>query len=53
MDGNNKDIVTMRRFEFFNSDVRRVLNVVCLLLGNSLAAEFDMPTFMLHRQVGT
>jgi len=27
------------------SNFRRVLNVVCFLLGNSLASEFYMPTF--------
>ena len=45
----------------FNRNVislkRRVLNVVCFLLGNSSASEFYMPTFRntlfhLHRQVG-
>ena len=39
------------------SNFSRVLNVVCFLLGNSLASEFYMPTFRntvfhLHRQVG-
>ena len=39
------------------SNFRRVLNVVCFLLGNSPASEFYMPTFRnnlfhLHRQVG-
>jgi hypothetical protein len=27
------------------SNFRCVLNVVCFLLGNSAASEFDMPTF--------
>jgi len=31
--------------EFLISNFRRVLNVVCFLLGNSLASEFFMPTF--------
>ena len=30
---------------FLISKVRRVLNVVCFLLGNSLACEFYVPTF--------
>jgi hypothetical protein len=30
---------------FLISNVRRVLNVVCFLLGNSPASEFYMPTF--------
>jgi hypothetical protein len=39
------------------SNFCRVLNVVCFLLGNSLASKFYMPTFWntlshLHRQVG-
>ena len=39
------------------SNFRRVLNVVCFLLGDSLESEFYMPTFRntlfyLHRQVG-
>jgi hypothetical protein len=39
------------------SNFRRVLNVVCFPLGNSLASEFYMPTFrntlfQLQRQVG-
>jgi hypothetical protein len=39
------------------SNFRRVLNVVCFLLGNSPASEFYMPTFRntlfhLHGQVG-
>jgi hypothetical protein len=39
------------------SNFRRVLYVVCFLLGNSPASEFYMPTFRntlfhLHRQVG-
>jgi hypothetical protein len=38
------------------SNFRRVLNVVCLLLGNSAASEFYIPTFRntlfhLNRQV--
>jgi hypothetical protein len=42
---------------FLISNFRRVLNVVCFLLGNSPASEFYMPTFRntlfhLHRQVG-
>ena len=42
---------------FSNSKFRRVLHVVCFLLGNSPASEFYMPTFRktlfhLHRQVG-
>ena len=42
---------------FFISNFRRVLDVVCFLLGNSPASEFYMPTFRntlfhLHRQVG-
>jgi len=41
---------------FLIPNVRRVLNVVCFLLGNSPASEFYMPTFRntlfhLHRQV--
>ena len=40
------------------SNFRRVLNIVCFLLGNSPASELYMPTFRntlfhLHRQVGT
>jgi len=40
------------------SNFRRILNVVCFLLGNSPASEFYMPTFRtlclfhLHRQAG-
>jgi len=39
------------------SNFRRVLNVVCFLLGNSPASEFYMPTFRntlfhLHRRIG-
>jgi len=30
---------------YFISNFRRVLNVVCFLLGNSPASEFYMPTF--------
>ena len=30
---------------FFISNFRRVLNVVCVLLGNSLVSDFYMPTF--------
>jgi len=42
---------------FFISNFRRVLYVVCYLLGYSPASEFYMPTFRntvfhLHRQVG-
>jgi len=42
---------------FMISNFRRVLNVVCLLLGDSSASEFYIPTFRntllhLHRQVG-
>ena len=43
---------------FLNSNFRRVLNVVCFLLGNSPASEFYMPTFRtlclfhLHKWVG-
>jgi hypothetical protein len=42
---------------FLITNFRRVLNVVCFLLGNSLASEFYMPTFRntlfhLHRRVG-
>ena len=41
----------------FISYFRRVLNVVCFLLGNSRASEFYMPTFRntlshLHRRIG-
>jgi hypothetical protein len=32
-------------FEYLISNFRRVLNVVCFLLGNSPASEFYMPTF--------
>jgi hypothetical protein len=44
-------------FLFLISNFRRVLNVVCFLLGNSPASEFYMPTFQntlfqFHRQVG-
>jgi hypothetical protein len=43
-------------FTFLISNFRRVLHVVCFLLGNSLASEFYMPTFRntlfhLHRHV--
>ena len=43
--------------DFLISNFRRVLNVVYLLLGDSTASEFYMPTFRntlfhLHRQVG-
>ena len=39
------------------TNFRLVLNVVCFLLGNSLASEFYMPTFRntlfrLHRRIG-
>jgi hypothetical protein len=42
---------------FLISNFRRVLNVVCFLLGNSPASEVYLPTFRntlfhLHRQVG-
>ena len=42
---------------FLISNFRRVLNALCLLLGNSPAYEFYMPTFRnilfhLHRQIG-
>jgi len=42
---------------FLISNFRRVLSVVCLLLGNSPTSEFYMPTFRntlfhFHRQVG-
>jgi len=42
---------------FLLSNFLRVLNVLCFLLGNSLASEFYMPTFRntlfhLYRQVG-
>jgi len=42
---------------FFISNFRRVLNVVCFLLGSSPVSEFYMPTFRntlfnLHKQVG-
>jgi gamma-glutamylcysteine synthetase len=44
-------------YTFFISNFRRVLYVVCFLLGNSPASEFYMPTFRntlshLHGQVG-
>ena len=44
-------------WKFLISNFRRVLNVVCFLLGDSPASEFYMPTFRntlshLHRQVG-
>ena len=43
--------------KFLISNFRRVLNVVCFLLGYSPASEFYMPTFRntlfhLHRQIG-
>ena len=46
-----------KKIYFMISNFRRVLNVVCFLLGNSPASEFYMPTFRntlshLHRQVG-
>jgi len=42
---------------FLISNFRRILYVVCFLLGNSPASEFYVPTFWntvfhLHRQVG-
>ena len=51
-------VLSISTFHFFLiSNFRRVLYVVCFLLGNSLASEFYMPTFRntlfhLHRQVG-
>ena len=42
MSGN---VVLVKSFLFLISNFRRVLNVVCLLLGNSAASEFFMPTF--------
>jgi len=46
-----------RCYSFLISNFRRVLNVVCFLLGNSPASEFCMPTFRntlfhLHRRIG-
>ena len=43
--------------KFLISNFRRVLNVICFLLGNSPAPELYMPTFRntlfhLHRRVG-
>ena len=32
-------------WSFLISDFRRVMNVVCFLVGNSPASEFYMPTF--------
>ena len=45
------------RSSFLISNFSSVLNVVCFLLGNSLASEFYMPMirstmFHLHRQIG-
>jgi hypothetical protein len=45
-------------YPFLISNFRRILNVVCFLLGNSLPYEFYMPMFRntlfhLHRWVGT
>ena len=50
-------IISVYSFNFLISNFRRVLNVVCFLLGNSLAPEFYVPTFRntlfhLHTQVG-
>jgi hypothetical protein len=47
----------VRPLSFLISNFRRVLNVVCFLLGDSPASEFYIPTFRntlfhLHRQVG-
>ena len=47
----------LTEFIFLISTFRRVLNVVCFLLGNCPASEFYMPTFRntlfhLLRQVG-
>jgi len=46
-----------RKHLFLISNFHRVLNVLCFLLGNSPAPEFDMPTFRntlfhLHRRGG-
>jgi len=38
---------------FLISNFRRVLNVVCFLLGNSLASEFYMPTFRNNLSVSS
>jgi hypothetical protein len=51
-------LLTVRTKIFSISNFRRVLNVVCFLLGNTAASEFYMPTsrntlFHLHRRVGT
>jgi hypothetical protein len=52
-----KNLITnIYEFEFFISNLRRVLNVVCFLLGNSPASEFHMSTFrntlfQLHRRI--
>ena len=51
-----REIVSLGRF-FLVSTFRRVLHVVCFLLGNYPASEFYMPTFRntlfhLHRRVG-
>ena len=48
---------TQMQHKFLISNFCRVLNVVCFLLGNSLASEFYMPTFRntlshLHRRIG-
>ena len=52
-----KTVRTNRWRVILISNFRRVLNVVCSLLGDSLASEFYMPKFRnilfhLHRQVG-
>jgi len=49
--------VENKKREFLISNFRRVLYVVCFLLGNSPASEFHMSTFRntlfhLHRQAG-
>jgi hypothetical protein len=36
---------------FLISNFRRVLNVACFILGNSLASEFDMPMFHNNQSV--
>ena len=50
-------ILQYLQYYFTISNFRRVLNVVCFLLGNSSASEFYMPTFRntlfhLHRRTG-
>jgi hypothetical protein len=49
-------VVLYSTYSFLISNFRRVLNVVCFLLGNSPASEVYMPTFRntlfhIHRQV--